>query len=316
MAPTGTVTSNEDIEILRIPAASGGLRRKAQMLGTYVQVATEIAHADILHWYYGGVFDNRYDLYFARALQKPSIVEFCGSDIRIATMDAAVNPFFARVIDTYEYRDEETYAKSRLRQEAFASSGAAVLVSCKSLVPYVQRDLFPTVHFVRQRIDLRKYEAVLPDPRSRRPLVVHATTAPIVKGTPHVLDSVRQLKQHYEFDFERVQGMQHSQAMKLMRSCDIYVDQVIHGAHGQAAIEAMALGKPVVCYIRPDLVGQYPPELPLVSASPDTLCEVLSNLLDNGDLRRKLGEQGRAYVEKYHDSRLLAQELINIYRQL
>ena len=54
----------------------------------------------------------------------------------------------------------------------------------------------------------------------------------------------------------------------------------------------MALGKPVVCYIRPDLVDKYPPGLPIRSAHPDNLRDVLRELVSDHELRRSLGIQG------------------------
>ena len=65
------------------------------------------------------------------------------------------------------------------------------------------------------------------------------------------------------------------------------------GPHGEAAIEAMAMGKLVVCQIRPDMLSHYPTNLPLESATRETLSEGLAPLVVDGEPRRELGQRGR-----------------------
>jgi glycosyltransferase involved in cell wall biosynthesis len=78
----------------------------------------------------------------------------------------------------------------------------------------------------------------------------------------------------------------------------------------------MALGKPVVTFIRPDLISTLPTDLPIVNANPNTLFDQVKLLLENPALRLKLGIQGRKYVKKFHDHHVVADKLISIYSQL
>jgi glycosyltransferase involved in cell wall biosynthesis len=101
-----------------------------------------------------------------------------------------------------------------------------------------------------------------------------------------------------------------------MSECDVYVDQLVLGAHGFAAVEAMAFGKPVICYVNPEIGKDYPADLPIVNANPDNIAEQLEALIRNASLRREIGEKSRAYVEKYHDERKVAAELVQIYDEV
>ena len=47
-------------------------------------------------------------------------------------------------------------------------------------------------------------------------------------------------------DLELVEGLHHDEAFERYRAADIVVDQLNAGWYGLFAIEAMALGKPVV----------------------------------------------------------------------
>ena len=71
-----------------------------------------------------------------------------------------------------------------------------------------------------------------------------------------------------------------------------------------------------VSYINPLMFSRYPADLPVVNANQDTLAEVLGGLLKDGHRRHEVGVQSRAYVEKYHDSGVIAKQLVGIYEEL
>src|SRR5262249_21623277 len=97
---------------------------------------------------------------------------------------------------------------------------------------------------------------------------------------------------------------------------DLFLDQFTVGAEGLAALEAMALGKPVVCFIKSSLQPRYPSDFPIVIADPEDLADVIAPLIKDGGKRLELGRQSRNYVETQHDARKLAAQLIEIYKDL
>jgi glycosyltransferase involved in cell wall biosynthesis len=101
-----------------------------------------------------------------------------------------------------------------------------------------------------------------------------------------------------------------------VQKADIFLDQFVLGDHGMAALEAMAFGKPVVCYIKPTIAEKYPNDCPIVNANQDNLSEVLESLLNSGKLRYDIGRKSRSYVEKYHDTTVLANKLLDIYKEI
>src|SRR5206468_10236050 len=121
---------------------------------------------------------------------------------------------------------------------------------------------------------LREY---VPRPPSdaARPLVVHAPSNRAKKGTAHVIDACAELP----VELDVVEGVPHDEARERYARADIVVDQLNAGWHGVFALEAMALGKPVVTYLKPDVVAQaeqaYGVRVPIVPATADTLVEAL-----------------------------------------
>lgn len=276
-----------------------------------------IAKPDVIHWYYSGSAATlNIDLQLLRALGVPGLVEWAGADIRIPEIEFAENPYYTAVFNQgYEYRRFESRADSRARQQRFADLGFASLAAT-GMLQYVQRDIFPQIHRLEQRLDLTRFVPAYPLSTQTRPLIVHSPTAPVTKGTAAVLKAIEVLRDQYEFDFQLVQGVSRQTALGMMQQADIFLDQFVLGDRGLAALEAMAYGKPVVCYLKPSLVRAYPADLPIVNATQDTLTTVLADLIVDGKRRRLLGEQGRAYVERHHAASHIIPQLIDIYQTL
>ena len=104
---------------------------------------------------------------------------------------------------------------------------------------------------------------------------------------------------------------------------DIVCDMLTFGWFGSNVREAMMLGKPAVCFLRPawiETVRQevpgYVEELPVVSATPETVRDVLVELIENPERRRELGERGREFAVKWHSARAAAQRFDEIYSEL
>jgi glycosyltransferase involved in cell wall biosynthesis len=316
LASAGVITSNSVIEPLSQAPTNQRLQWLIAGLQRRVKILTAIQWADIVHWHFHWGMYGALDVRWAKLLKKKRAVTFWGSDIRIPEIEMADNPYYAAAYPHSEYKTMETLKSSRRNQAMFASLQTTALIPDGQMCSYLQRDLFPTFYHVRQSIYLSDYEPMFPAVSKTRPIIIHSPSASVMKGTPAVMTAIAQLQAIHSFDFQRLQGVPHSKAKRIMQACDIFVDQFVLGAHGLAALEAMAFGKPVVCYIKPALQQDYPPELPIVVATQETLPDVLARLLDDGKLRRELGEQGRAYVEKYHDAHKIAQQLLDIYRSL
>ena len=152
-----------------------------------------------------------------------------------------------------------------------------------------------------------------------RPLVVHAPSHQGVKGTRFVLDAVNRLKSEgVVFEFILVEKMSRADARKVFERADLLVDQLLSGWYGGVAVEMMALGKPVVCYLREEDLGfiEAPmrADLPIIRAKPNTIYQVLRDyLVHRRSEFAELGLRSRAFVEKWHDPISIAASLKKTY---
>ena len=142
---------------------------------------------------------------------------------------------------------------------------------------------------------------------SDKKIIFHAPNHRHVKGTDLLLEACEALKREGRDDFELViyERRTNREVLEAMRDADIVADQFVMGSYAFFAMEAMALGKPVMCYLRPDLYEFYRHyswggECPVVDTPPDRIKEVIVRLLDDDEGRASLGRAGRAFVERYH----------------
>jgi glycosyltransferase involved in cell wall biosynthesis len=79
----------------------------------------------------------------------------------------------------------------------------------------------------------------------------------------------------------------------------------------------MAYGKPVATHLDEAAVRQteeaFGVKVPIVSATKDDLVEKLRPLVESFELRKRLGEESRAYVERVHDLERVADGFIELY---
>lgn len=272
-------------------------------------VTTAIRDYDLFHFHFGHtLLPGFMDLSILRFKKKRFLMEFWGDDVRLHSRAAKANPYFRTYVPHLEFRNlRRTRQLGRLIPIA--------LVSDHELYEYVSPYFEHTI-VVPQRIDTEALQPLFPAPSREQPLVFHAPTMGPIKGTEVVDQVVGRFAKIGLCRYLRVSGKPHSEVMNLCREADIVIDQLRIGTHGVFALEASALGKPVLTYIRPDLVEKYPSDLPFVNTNPDRLESDLERLLRDGRLRHEIGRRGRAYVERRHDLKKVGPLLASIYQEL
>lgn len=276
-------------------------------IGAFLQTAEAF---DVFHYHFANsllpfLIDARYEKWRGKRV----VTEFFGSDVRLPETEARRNPYYVNA-----YRESEARNTKKLQAWAALTEGEAIIADQSFnlfLEPY-----FDKIHFVGQRIDCSRYAPCYPDAETKRVRVMHSPSQQAFKGTVHIERAVESLKQKgLEFDYVRVSGMAHAEAMELYKTADLVIDQLCGGAHGVFACEAMALGKPVVCYIHPDHILGYPGGFPIINANPDTIASVLEEWILSPARLYEVGKQSRAYAERVHDVRKIARDLIRIYQK-
>jgi glycosyltransferase involved in cell wall biosynthesis len=256
------------------------VRQQATQWRAFARLARQ---TDIFHFYFGlTLLPKSLQFPLLRALGKRSVMHFLGSDIR-----------------------------GRSAAElAWAQRAGARVVGSYDAIRWV-----PDARVIPPGIDVRAIEPAPPSDRER-PVVLHAPSSRARKGTEHVVAACEELN----VELEIVEGLDHREAFERYRNADVIVDQLNAGWYGVFAIEAMALGKPVVTFLHDEAVRKteeaFDVEVPIVNATAETLAGALRPLVESADARQRVGRASRAYVEEVHDLERMTDRLLALYAEL
>ena len=316
-------------------ALRGGLRRRGhdaelvvfaphpfglphdRVTGTYAQRArlglTAPFRYDVLHYQFGTTPFELLDAAWARALRRPLLLmHYWGDDCRLPEVAAARHPARARVYDAVP-RDVRT---TRRRLRLAGRLCHAALVSDFELLAHV-RPFFRTVYVVPTPVALppEGTSPALPagPPDDDDPVVFHAPSSAVVKGTAEILGALERLAATRPLRIRTVSGVPHAQVLAELACADVVVDQLNSVTPGVFALEAMALGRPVVLEYDAGQLAPFARAAPLVAATAGTLAARVAELCDDPERRRRLGEAGRRYVREVHAADRVAAAVEQVY---
>lgn len=242
-------------------------------------------------------------------------VTFEGSDVRPSTSSLLVDDELAAEALRSFYDQRRDGAKARtLRHFERWSDGMFVLTP--DLLAYANSAVYTQCASVNPAA-----VPVLGPSGGKRIKIVHAPTQQSIKGSRFILAAIDELRQEgWPLDLEFIERMTHEQAMAAFRSADLVIDQAVIGWYGVVAIEAMAMAKPVACYVAPAARAYAPSamdaQLPVVTIRPSTMAADLRQFLHLGQESWKaIGAAGRTFVERWHAPEVAASITCEAYER-
>jgi glycosyltransferase involved in cell wall biosynthesis len=124
---------------------------------------------------------------------------------------------------------------------------------------------------------------------------------------------------HSHVEYRLVTGRDSHQMLAEQQQADIVIDQLYYGHWGSSGIEAMGTGAVVVAYLRADWItnfrrefSRYVDEIPVVSATAETLETVIETLVTDVELRRSLSAKSVNFARSFYDPESIALELARL----
>jgi len=133
------------------------------------------------------------------------------------------------------------------------------------------------------------------------------------KGSEIIINAIEDLKKRgLKINFKFFIGENHETVLKEIAKSDLHIDQMKIGWYGTISAEAMALGTPSACFIRPDL-EKYSKNLPIIRLNKSNITKTIENIILDGDKRKNISQQGIDYVMKTHNASVIAKRLLKFY---
>jgi hypothetical protein len=286
-----------DLRLGRWPQAPATIKRAVWALRA-------LRAYDVFHFNFGQTIYQRLDrrgrlhteLPRLKRMGKKILVTFQGDDVR----PPEANPWA-------DYTEEGLALQERWQQRRQ-----------EALLHFADRVFFlnPDLRRWLPGAEFRAYANV--DPQTIRPsplpereemVVAHAPSDRKQKGTERIIAAVDALRaEGLPISLALIEGVSREKALEITREANLAIDQINLGWYGGYSVEAMSLGRPVLCYIREEDQGDNPwgDELPIIRTTPETLRYDLRALIRDRERMRKAAAEGRSFVERRHDPRRIA----------
>jgi glycosyltransferase involved in cell wall biosynthesis len=145
-----------------------------------------------------------------------------------------------------------------------------------------------------------------------------------IKSTHIYVPLVERLKEEgYKVELVFFNDVPNKKLRYYQGQADIFVDMLTFGFFGASIREGLMLGKPTVCYLRPEWlesmrreIPEYVDELPVISATPATIYDVLKDLIEHPEKRIEIGRRSREFAIKWHSGEAGARRFDRIYSEL
>jgi glycosyltransferase involved in cell wall biosynthesis len=269
-----------------------------------------IRTARLVHYHGGTILPFNLDAWLFKIFKVPTVISWGGGDARLTDIALANNP--------YSYRYLEPSRDEQIRKKLRRLSKFGVVPASDPEMELYMKGYFDEFHKFCAPIDLSELTCSYPAKDLKKITFLHIPTHPFVKGTVHIENAFKRLKQQgYEFESLMIlPTLTQAEVRKKISECDVYVDELRVGSYGYTAIEAAGSGKPTMTYIMDKLLPQFPKDLPFINTHADNIYENLKHLIENPQTLHDLGVKSRRFVEANHKDSLVIDDLLNLYKKI
>lgn len=272
----------------------------------------------------GTVFLWRAEPYLYHLAKTKVVVMPYGGDVQDMTRSPNLLFKDAMSRDYPEHRSRRPRIDTRI--DLWTKLADHIISGCEWVDYMYHWDTLMIAHF---SINTESWKPVVPDAeevvRSDRKLrILHAPNHKAIKGTQLVIRAIKELQEEgLGLELITLQQVPNDHIHDVIQSVDMIVDQLIIGWYAMFAIEAMACAKPVLCYLRDDLIQLYtvtgliePDEIPIINCSPLTIKQTIKNLASNPENLKKIGKKSREYVLKHHSTKAIGDVFASINQSI
>jgi hypothetical protein len=143
-----------------------------------------------------------------------------------------------------------------------------------------------------------------------------------IKGSGYIKAAVERLRSEgFDCELIRLTDVNSANMRYFQIQADLIIDQLIYGQWGSTSLEAIALGKPVICYFNNEWKQNYIKSFnieiwPFIEANTQNIYNVLKNLLTNPNELSQYSKMSIDFAHKYLDSKKNTQDFVKILKKL
>ncbi len=267
---------------------------------------------DVFVFAYFSTFFNFRELPVLRFLRKKIVFVFLGTDCRPPYVNGKV------VVETSH---DGVFALARRKKQWMTT----VEKYAHIIVNHPPMALFQTRPFVSHLVlgfpfDARRVPKAPPRSENGPVRVVHAPSAPVIKGTFLIRKVIDALKARgHAIEYVELINRPNAQVIEELSRCDLVVDELFSDIPlGGLGTEGAFAGKPVVTagYYADQIAKDYPGAYiaPTFFCKPEVIGPIIERLVLDRDLRLRVGDALRRFVEARSAAEKVAERYVQMVR--
>jgi len=171
---------------------------------------------------------------------------------------------------------------------------------------------------VRPQINIRKKKN-----KGDNVIISHAPSNTGKKGTAEfIIPAIEILSKEYNIKFNLIQNLTHEECLTEISKSDIFIDQMVAGYYGNAGLEAMTMGIPVLVYINDKTINLAKgpwldiPVLRVKKLTIEAVIETLRPVLENENELQLSAKKCKDWSNRIHSPKIIANMWEKIYDEL
>ena len=257
---------------------------------------------NVFHFYFArSLWPWNIDLPLYRLFGKKVVMEYLGTDVDLFLGNNGVDGHGRPVNRT-------KLVKRVYRQAKFVDKQ---LVCAPYYYQFVDNSII-----VPLALDLSSFDYHPMNNQSGKVLtIMHCPTNRKQKKSDYIEAALNKLiSEGYRFNYKCVTNVSHEELVQEYITADIVIDQ-LNGWFGTVAIEAMALGRPVIAGYYPHLChyDERYEKMPIINADIFNIYGVLKDILEEKYDLESISRASREFAIRVHDVKSVAKQLISIY---
>lgn len=237
---------------------------------------------------------------------------FHGSDLRSPARHRAAEPNSPFAEGLWS-RTPAIALRTAASAELIRRAGAPVFVSTPDLLADTQEAGVDAI-WLPVVVEPQRWRATAaPLAHGRLPIVAHAPSRAIVKGSDLIDSALAALAAEGVIEYRRIEGVSTRAMPAAYGAADIVLDQFRIGSYGVAACEALAAGRIVISHVstavRRIAAAASGLELPIVQSTAAEIDGVIRGIIADPSAALAAASAGPAFVRALHDGRYSAAAL-------
>jgi len=250
----------------------------------------------------------KYEAWLYRLARVKTVIMPYGGDIQDFTR--STNLLFKNAMSS-DY-PKHRFSRQRISRkiDQWTLNADHIISGCDWVEYLYHWDTLMLAHFSIDTERWKPVEIVPPELQGEnRPLrILHAPNHRHQKGSKHFIRAVEELKaEGLNIELVIVQKVPNEEIRRMIGTVDLVADQLIIGWYAMFSLEAMSLGKPVLCYLRKEFEELYighglveAGEIPIINSNPFTVKERIREWYHRRNELPELGRRSREFVLKHH----------------